>query len=103
VPYFALAAIIACFAWGDLRVILRGGLAGTPRLARHVGRMGLAFFIAAGFFFLGRQKAMPAMIQGSPVLLVLGLAPLGLTMFWLIRIRLRRPARKAPRLAPAAP
>jgi FtsH-binding integral membrane protein len=98
-PYFVLAIIIAFFAWGDLRMILRGGVEGKRRLSRHVGRMGFAFFIAAGFFFLGRQKTMPAFIQGSPVLLVLGLAPLGLMIFWLVRIG--RGDRR--QLAPAAP
>jgi uncharacterized membrane protein len=100
--YFTVAGIAAFFAWGDLRMIRRGGLAGTRRLARHVGRMGFALFLAAGSFFLGQQKVMPAFMHGSPVLLVLGLAPLGLTIFWLIRIRIGRGG-NAPRPAPATP
>lgn len=97
--YFAVAAIAAFFAWGDLRMIRSGGLAGVPRIARHAGRMGVALFFAAGSFFIGQQKAMPAAWHGSPVLLVLGLAPLVFTLFWLARLRL--PARRRRTLAPA--
>ncbi|HEX5182103.1 MAG TPA: hypothetical protein VFW19_03015 [Allosphingosinicella sp.] len=98
-PYFVFAAITASLAWGDLRLALNGGRGG--RLARHIGRMGLALFFAAASFFLGQQKVMPAFMRGSPALLLLGLAPLGLTVFWLVRIRL---SKRRPRAAlrPAA-
>jgi uncharacterized membrane protein len=99
--YFAVAAIALFFAWGDLRWIRSGGLAGTRRLARHAGRMGFGLFLAAGSFFIGQQKVMPLWMHGSPILLLLGLAPLGLTIFWLIRIRIGRRSRPAL-LAPAA-
>jgi hypothetical protein len=98
-PYFAVAAIAAFFAWGDFRMIRHGGLAGAARIARHAGRMGFGLFFAAGSFFIGQQKVMPAAWHGSPVLLVLGLAPLALTLFWLVRIRL--PAKRRRTLAPA--
>jgi uncharacterized membrane protein len=100
--YFIVAAIASFFAWGDLRLIRAGGLTGARRLARHAGRMGFGLFLAAGSFFIGQQKAMPAVLHGSPILFVLGLAPLGLTIFWLVRIRLGR-RRSPPLLAPAAP
>jgi hypothetical protein len=100
-PHFGLAALAAFFAWGDFRMIRRGGLSGTPRLARHVGRMGLALAFVAAFFFIGRQKVMPVFMQGSPMLLVLGLAPLVLTIFWLVRIRVAGRRRAASGLAQA--
>jgi hypothetical protein len=86
--YYAFAFVSALFALTDLTVIWRGGVAGIQRLARHVWRMCFALFFAAGSFFLGQQKVMPAFMHGSPVLLVLGLAPLGFMIFWLIRIRI---------------
>ena len=46
-----------------------------------------ALFFAAGSFFIGQQKVMPLWMQGSPVLYVLGLAPLAFLIFWLIRVR----------------
>jgi hypothetical protein len=54
-----------------------------------------ALFVATGSFFIGQQKVMPAFIQGSPVLFILGLAPLILMIFWLVRVG-RRPWAKTP-------
>ncbi len=91
VPNFIVVACVAALAAAlDLKMILRGGLAGKSRIARHVWRMCTAFFVATGSFFLGQQKVMPVFIQGSPVLIVLALAPLVLMVFWLFRVRLSR-------------
>jgi hypothetical protein len=88
-PYFVFATLTAFLALTDLNMILRGGLAGVPRIARHLWRMCLAFFFATSFFFIGQQKVMPVFLHRSPVLLVLGLAPLALLIFWAIRVRFR--------------
>lgn len=85
-----IIALVASLAAGlDLKVVLRGGVTGVGRIARHVWRMCAGLFIASGSFFLGQQKVMPAFIQGSPVLILLGVAPLLAMIFWLIRIRQR--------------
>lgn len=86
--YFVFAAIAAFMASLDLRVILKGGISGAARIARHLWRMCFAFFFAAGSFFIGQQKVMPVWMHGAWYLYVLGLAPLGLMIFWLIRVRL---------------
>jgi uncharacterized membrane protein len=83
---FLVVALIA--GAGDLKVILRRGISGAPRIARHLWRMCTALFVGTGSFFIGQQKVMPAFIQGSPILLVLGFAPLVVMVFWLIRVRL---------------
>jgi len=75
-------------AAGDLSVIVRGGISGAARIARHLWRMCAALTIACGSFFLGQQKVMPVFMQGSPWLFVPVLAPLLLMAFWLVRIRL---------------
>jgi hypothetical protein len=85
--YYSFAAMAALFALIDFRVIWRGGVSGVQRLARHLWRMCFGLFFAAASFFLGQQKVMPAFIHGSPILWVLGLAPLGFMIFWLIRVR----------------
>jgi uncharacterized membrane protein len=85
-------------AAGDLNIILRGGIAGAPRIARHLWRMCMALFIAAGSFFLGQQQVMPAHMRGSSLLFVPELAVIGLMIFWLLRVRLThwlRPAARA--------
>jgi hypothetical protein len=88
--YFVLGSIVTLAAIGDLRMIARGGISGAARIARHLWRMCFALSFATGSFFLGQQKVMPAFMHGSPVLVVLGIAPLVLMFFWLWRVR--RPA-----------
>jgi hypothetical protein len=90
VPYFVFAAIAFWNAFLDLRLILRGGLAGSARIRRHLWRMCLAWFFASAFFFIGQQKVMPPWLQGSPLLIGLALAPLAIMIFWLVRIWVTR-------------
>ena len=77
----------------DLKVILRRGISGVPRIARHLWRMCVALFVAAGSFFLGQQQVLPASWRGSPALFLPELTILLLMIFWLLRVRLARPAR----------
>jgi hypothetical protein len=81
------AFVAALVAGLDLKVVLRGGITGVQRIARHLWRMCVSLFVATGSFFLGQQKDMPAFMQGSPVLIVLGVAPLVLMIFWLFWVR----------------
>jgi hypothetical protein len=80
-------ALVAFAVALDLRMIRRGGISGPARLARHIWRMGTAFFTATGSFFIGQPQVFPEPLRGSPILLALGLAPLGFMIFWLFRIR----------------
>ena len=86
--YYVFAFIAALFASLDFNVIRQGGISGVQRIARHLWRMCFALFFAAGSFFLGQQKVMPAFMHGSPILLALGLAPLAIMIFWLVRVRI---------------
>ena len=74
-------------AASDLKVILRGGIGGAPRIARHLWRMCIALLTAAGSFFLGQQQVMPAYMHRSSLLFVPELAVIGLMIFWLLRVR----------------
>jgi hypothetical protein len=89
-PYFVFASFAAFGAALDLRMILRGGISGAPRIARHLWRMCFALFFATSFFFIGQQKVMPASVRGSPWLFIPALAPLALMVFWLVRVRFTR-------------
>jgi hypothetical protein len=86
--FYVFALVGAIAAAEDLKMILRGGLSGSARIARHLWRMSAALTIASGSFFLGQQRIMPAYMQGSPWLFVPVIAPLLLMVFWLIRVRL---------------
>ena len=92
--YYVLGFIVSLAAAGDLKLILRGGISGTARIVRHLWRMCFALFFATGSFFLGQQKVMPAFMHGSSVLLVLGIAPLAVMVYWLIRVRASRAGSK---------
>jgi hypothetical protein len=88
VPYFVFASFAAFAAAMDLKMILRGGVSGAQRIARHLWRMSFALFFATAFFFLGQQQVLPRFMQGSPILIVLALVPLAMMIFWLFRVRI---------------
>ena len=91
--FFAVIATLAALA--DFAVLRRGGLTGVPRIARHLWRMSAAFFIATGSFFFGQSDEIPAALRG-PGTTVLGLAPLGVMLFWLVWVRISRAFKTAP-------
>ena len=93
---FAVVAALAAVV--DLKVIVQRGLSGAARISRHLWRMCLAFFIAAGSFFLGQMDVIPDALHG-PHLWVLGLAPLAFLVFWLIRVRIGKPRAPAQAMA----
>jgi hypothetical protein len=87
--FFGTACIALLPAVLDLNVIRAGGISGAARIARHLWRMCMALFFAAGSFFTnGLPRVLPASMHGSPILLVPILVPLALMVFWLIRVRL---------------
>ncbi len=84
--FLGLVAIVALA--GDIRMLVRGGIDGTQRLARHLWRMCFALFVASGSVFLARQHLFPAILRTTGVLYFLSFLPLLLMIFWLIRVRL---------------
>lgn len=104
--YLVFASIALLFAGSDVRMLIRGGVAGAQRLARHLWRMGLALFVAAGSFFLGTADDPVMKVQGLrarlftkavrdthlpqvPVLIIVVL-----TLYWLWRVRFSRRYRR---------
>lgn len=93
VPGFGFAIVITLCALLDLSVILRGGVSGVARIARHLWRMHLGLFIAVGSFFPGQLQFFPDYIQHIRPLILLFIPPfavVGVMLFWLVRIRLER-------------
>jgi uncharacterized membrane protein len=97
--YFVFMTIALLCAAGDIRMLIRGGVAGVQRIVRHIWRMGFALFVAAGSLFLGtagdpvlRKTGLRATIFTKeirathlpqvPVMIIVLL-----TIFWLIRVR----------------
>ena len=88
--YFFLATITLSAAAGDVRMLARGGISGSPRLARHLWRMCFGLFIATGSFFLGKQEFFPAALRKQYLLLPLAILPLGMMLYWLVRVRVKK-------------
>jgi uncharacterized membrane protein len=100
--YFIFGSVALLSAAGDIRMLVRGGVYGKQRIARHLWRMCFGLFIAAGSFFLGQQKVFPVSLQGSKILFAPPVLALLLMIFWLIRVRLTN-AFGRPLEAPTAP
>lgn len=86
--YFFMGGIPLLAGAGDLRMLLRGGISGTARIARHLWRMCFGLFIATGSFFLGQQQVFPAAFRKQYLLFPLATMPLVLLIYWLGRVSL---------------
>jgi len=97
---FFMGSVMLLAAAGDVRMLVRGGVLGAKRIARHLWRMCFGLFIAAGSFFLGPSNRPLRLLSAvglgqhlSPALfstglyLVLTILPLILLIFWLVRVR----------------
>ncbi len=71
IPYLVIASIVAIAVISDLSVLLRRGLRGRQRIARHLWRMLLGFAAAVGSFFPGQLPFFPQVIQDvRPIILL---------------------------------
>lgn len=105
---FFLGSVMLLAATGDIRMLVRGGVVGTTRIARHLWRMCFGLFIATGSFFLGpnnrplrllsavgfRQQVFKTLLR-EEVLLFLAVLPLLLLIFWLVRVRLSKAVQRS--------
>ena len=86
---YMVTAIAAVAAIGDARLVLQGGIAGPARVARHLWRMLTALFLSFGSGFgNGLARLLPGPFHIPPMFLAPMLLPLGLLIFWMIRVRL---------------
>jgi hypothetical protein len=86
-PFVFLGSVGLIAIIGDIRMLVRGGLSGVPRIARHLWRMCFALFIASASIFLARQRLFPHFMRASGMLYLLSFLPLVLMTFWLLRVR----------------
>ncbi len=97
---FFLGSVCLLAAAGDVRMLVRGGVAGVKRISRHLWRMCFGLFIAAGSFFFGGSNRplrllssvgigqhLPAALFSTTLYLILTVLPLILLIFWLVRVR----------------
>ena len=91
-PLLMFSALPLSAGVGDLRMIRSGGLRGTARLKRHLWRMCVALFVAAGSFFLGPVRRIPEPLR-IPALRLVPFVVLVTMVYWLWRLRRKRIAR----------
>jgi uncharacterized membrane protein len=85
------AAVLVLAATGDARVVLAGGISGAPRIARHLWRMCLGHALATGSAFTnGFARLLPGPPHVPPIFFFPQFLPLGLLVFWMIRVRFTR-------------
>jgi hypothetical protein len=81
-----LGSVALLAAAGDVRMLVRGGVFGRQRIARHLWRMCFGLFIATGSFLAQRRVLA---FLGGPRIMLLAPLPLILMIFWLIRVRFK--------------
>lgn len=88
--FYGFGALAAFAAMMDASVIVRRGVSGAQRVARHLWRMCFAMFIATGSFFLGQPKFIPEAIRDAQLHFVPVIVVVALFLYWLIRVLFTR-------------
>ena len=88
VAIYSFTAVLAIAAIGDARVVLAGNISGVSRISRHLWRMCLGLTLAAGSGFTnGLARLLPGTYHVPTAFLLPQFIPLGLLIFWLVRVR----------------
>ncbi|HTD29590.1 MAG TPA: hypothetical protein VK660_09400, partial [Xanthomonadaceae bacterium] len=91
VALYSFTTVLMIAAIGDARVVLAGGISGAPRIARHLWRMCLGLTMATGSAFTnGFARLLPGPYHVPPIFFFPQFLPLGLLVFWMIRVRFTR-------------
>jgi hypothetical protein len=88
--YFFFGTIAFLCTITDVRMIVRGGVAGAQRIARHLWRMSLALLIATLSFYPGQAKLFPKWLRDTNVLMLPHLLLFGAMLYWLVRVKRRK-------------
>lgn len=92
-PLYFFGAVSLMFGRQDRRMFAAGGVEGTDRLRRHLGRMSGAMLIATASFFVGQPRVFsdtllePMGLRALPVLAVIGAM-----VYWRRRLRAPHPS-----------
>jgi hypothetical protein len=91
VAIYSFTVILTLAVVGDARVVLSGGISGAPRIARHLWRMCFGLTLATGSAFTnGFARLLPGPYHVPIYFHLPKLLPLGLLIFWFIRVRFTR-------------
>ncbi|MGZ5959520.1 MAG: hypothetical protein ACXWLE_00370 [Rhizomicrobium sp.] len=89
IALYGFTSVLAIAAFSDAKVVLAGGISGAPRIARHLWRMCVGLTMAAGSAFTnGLPRLLPGPFHVPPEFFLPQFLPLGVLVFWMIRVRL---------------
>lgn len=88
--YVVFGSIALLFGTSDVRMIVRGGVSGGQRIARHLLRMCLALLLATVGFYPSRAHLFPTWLRETNLLYVPHVLLIGSMVFWLVRMSVRK-------------
>src|SRR5438876_537152 len=88
--YFVFGSIALLFAASDVRMVVRGGVFGAHRIARHLWRMCLALLFATLSFYPSRAHLFPKWVNDTHLLYVPHVLLAGAMLFALYRVSVRK-------------
>lgn len=90
IAIFSFTLVIVTAAVSDVKVVLKGGISGTPRISRHLWRMCLGLTLATGSAFTnGFARMLPGPYHVPLAFFFPQFIPLILMFYWLVRVRLK--------------
>ncbi len=84
--YGTFATVALLCAVSDVRMLVRGGVAGSKRIARHLWRMCLALLIATLSLFPGQARQFPAAVKKSALIYTPHLFLIVAMIYWIVRV-----------------
>ena len=88
--YFIFGSIALLFAASDVRMVVRGGVSGAQRIARHLWRMSVSLLFALISFYPSRAHLFPKWLNETKLLYVPHVLLVGAMLFWLVRVSRKR-------------
>lgn len=89
IAIYSFTAVLAIAAISDAKVAWAGGIAGAPRIARHLWRMCVGLTLATGSAFTnGFSRLLPGPHHVPTAFFFPQFIPLLLLVFWMIKVRL---------------
>jgi len=92
--YFIFGSIALLCGVADIRMVVRGGVAGPRRIVRHLWRMCLALLIATLSFFPGQARNLPVSLRRTSIVYLPHILLAGLMIFWIVRMSRRKGVRQ---------
>ena len=90
VAYFIFGSVALLCAVSDVRMLVRGGVVGAQRIARHLWRMSVALLIATLSLYPGQARLFPRSLRQTNLLSVPAVLLIGAMLIWLYRVSVRK-------------